>query len=208
MTMWILIRAAGMGAYVMLFLSVAWGLVSTTGVVTKRVSKASSNQFHAFSASAGLALLGAHLGLLLLDSFMPFRPVDVLVPLHATYRPVATGLGVLAMYVIVLIAVSSWVRRHISTRLWRSIHVFSVPAFTLSLLHGVFAGSDTTRPWMAALYGVTGLTTLFLVLVRALTVGQARAARAARAPRPDRAAAQEQAAAGGRNVTREPAPAA
>ena len=29
-TTWILLRAAGMGAYVMLFLSVAWGLVATT----------------------------------------------------------------------------------------------------------------------------------------------------------------------------------
>jgi methionine sulfoxide reductase heme-binding subunit len=204
MTMWILIRAAGIGAYVMLFLSVAWGLVSTTGVVTKRVSKASSNQFHAFSASAGLALLGAHIGLLLLDSFMPFGPVDVLVPLHATYRPVATGLGVVAMYTLVLIIVSSWARKHLTTRRWRAIHALSVPAFTLSLLHGVFAGSDTTRPWMAALYGVTGLTTLFLVLVRGLTAGQARAARTAR---PERAATGLERASG-RNVTREPAPAA
>jgi hypothetical protein len=72
MTEWILLRAAGIGAYVALFLSVAWGLVSSTGVVTKRVSKPASNQFHAVVASTGLALLGVHMVLLVVDSFMPF----------------------------------------------------------------------------------------------------------------------------------------
>ncbi len=207
MTMWILIRAAGIGAYVMLFLSVAWGLVSTTGIVTSRVSKASSNQFHAFAASTGLALLGAHLGLLLVDSFMPFAPVDVLVPFHATYRPVATTFGVIAMYAMVVVVVSSWVRKQLRPRIWRRVHLLAMPAFTLSLLHGVFAGSDATRLWMVALYGGTGLTVLFLVLVRGLTAGRARQAPTADARREDRLAALRATGAKA-NVKREPAPAA
>ena len=68
MTTWILLRAAGVGAYVMLFMAVAWGLVATTAVVTKRVSKPSANQFHQFVATTGLVLLGVHLGLLLIDA--------------------------------------------------------------------------------------------------------------------------------------------
>jgi cytochrome b561 len=76
-----------------------------------------------------------------------------------------------------------------STRLWRTIHLLAVPAFVLALLHGVFAGTDTQRPWMIALYGTTGVMTFFLVIVRGLTADYrpSRPAPPARAPRPDTA---------------------
>lgn len=171
MTMWILLRAAGIGAYVMLYLSVAWGLVSTTSIVTKHVSKPSSILFHQFVATVGVVLIGVHVALLVVDSFMPFRWVDVLVPMHSTFRPFAVALGVLAMYGTVIVLVTSWLRKPIGTKAWRTIHLLAVPAFTLSLAHGVFAGSDTSRSWMWGTYAFTGLSVLFLVLVRALTYG-------------------------------------
>lgn len=177
MTGWIWLRATGIGAYVALFLSVAWGLVSTTGVVTKRISKASSNRFHASVATSGVLLLGIHLTLVLLHDFVPFDLLDLLVPVRSSYRPFGIALGIASMYALVLVAASSWVRSKLSTRLWRSIHLLSVPAFILALLHGVFAGTDTERPWIFAVYATTGIATVFLVLVRGLTYGY-------RAPRP------------------------
>lgn len=171
MTTWVLLRAAGIGSYLMLFLSVAWGLVATTSIVAKRISKPSANLFHAFVASAGLALLGVHLGLLLVDGFMPFSLAEITVPMASEYRPVAIAAGIVAMYAIVVVVVTSWLRTSIGTVWWRRLHVLAVPAFTLALVHGVFAGTDTERPWMFGLYAVTGLLVVFLTLVRALTYG-------------------------------------
>lgn len=181
MILWIVIRAAGIGAYVALFLSVAWGLVSSTGVITKRMSKASSNRFHASVATTGLALLAIHVVLLLVHDFVPFRVLDLLVPLRSAYRPVAIAFGITAMYAVVIVQVSSWTRGRFPTRVWRALHLLAVPAFILALLHGLFAGSDTMRPWMSLLYLSTGITTLFLVLVRGLTAGS-RQPRAAQPP--------------------------
>jgi sulfoxide reductase heme-binding subunit YedZ len=170
-TTWILIRAAGVGAYVMLFMAVAWGLVATTAVVTKRVSKPTANMFHQFVATTGLVLLGVHLGILLIDAYMPFHILDLLVPMRSTFRPVAITAGVIAMYAMVAVMVSSWVRKKLSTKVWRSIHLLAVPAFTLALAHGVFSGTDTQRWWMWGMYAVTGLIVVFLVLVRGLSYG-------------------------------------
>lgn len=181
MTTWIILRAAGIGAYIALWLAVAWGLISTTSLVTKRVSKPTSTLFHAVVASAGLALLVIHLGGLLLDRFMPFAPLDLLVPMRATFRPVAVALGIVAMDAMVVVLVSSWVRRHLSTKVWRAIHLLGVPAFAMALAHGLFAGTDSSRPWMFAIYVVTGLVVLFLLIVRGLTYGY-------RPPRPERIA--------------------
>lgn len=171
MTTWILLRAAGIGSYVMLFLSVAWGLVATTAVVSKRVSKPAANLFHAFVASTGLALLGVHMGLLLVDEFMPFSVATLTLPMASEYRPLAVTAGVVAMYGIVAIVVTSWLRRRVGTSWWRRVHTMAVPMFTLALAHGLFAGTDSERPWMLALYAVTGLLVVFLTIVRALTFG-------------------------------------
>lgn len=188
MTTWILLRAAGVGAYVMLFMAVAWGLVATTAVVTKRVSKPAANMFHQFVATTGLVLLGVHMAILLIDAYMPFHILDLLVPMRSTFRPVAITAGVLAMYAMVAIMVSSWIRKKLSTKVWRSIHLLAVPAFTLALAHGVFSGTDTQRWWMFGMYALTGLIVVFLVIVRGLSYGYrpprpAPPERATRAPR-------------------------
>lgn len=186
MTTWIILRAAGIGSYVALWLAVSWGLIASTSLVTKRVSKPTSTLFHGVVASAGLALLLVHLGGLLIDAFMPFTTLDLLVPMRTTYRPFAVALGIMSMYGMVVVLASSWIRKRLGTKAWRAIHLLSVPAFTLALAHGVFAGSDTSRPWMFAIYVVTGLITLFLVIVRGLSYGY-RPPRAERPERPERA---------------------
>jgi sulfoxide reductase heme-binding subunit YedZ len=180
-TTWNVLRAAGIGAYVMLFLSVVWGLVSTTMPFGKAISKRSATLVHQFISTCGLALLGIHLGGLLLDAFVPFSVADLLVPMRATYRPAATTIGIVAMYGTVVIIVTSWLRKPIGTKWWRRSHLLAVPVFTLALLHGLVAGSDTTRPVMWWTYVVTGLIVTFLVVVRGLTVGL----RAERRPIPE-----------------------
>jgi predicted ferric reductase len=164
----------------MLFATVAWGLVGTTSVVGKKVSKATAVAVHQFLSTVAFVLLGVHLGGLLLDRFVPFGPFDLLVPLRASFKPWATGLGVLSMYAVLTVLVSSWVRKRLGTRWWRRLHLLAVPAFAMAMVHGAFAGTDTVRPWIWLTYLVTGGIVVFLILVRAMTVGL----RVVRQPRP------------------------
>lgn len=186
---WLLARSAGVGAYLMLYLSVAWGLLSTTSLVTSRVSKRSSIAFHGTVASAGLLLLALHLAGLLLDTYVPFDLLDIVVPGRATYRPFATGLGVVAMFATAAVVATSWARKPLRPTIWRAIHLLAVPAFALSLLHGILAGSDSARFGMSVLYWTTGASVLFLVIVRGLTArpprGRRRGTAAPRAVRAD-----------------------
>jgi predicted ferric reductase len=181
MRTWVLLRSAGVGAYLMLFLSVAWGLVSTSGALGRLVSKASAVSIHQFVSTCGLLLLGVHVGGLLVDSFVPFGLVDVTVPGLGSYRPFATALGVIAMYAMVFVLVASWTRKRLGTKWWRRTHLLAVPTFILSLAHGVVAGTDTTRPWMWWIYVATGSIVVFLVVLRGLTAGR----RPERTHRPD-----------------------
>lgn len=171
MTTWIALRAAGIGAYVMLFLAVSWGLVSTTTPFGKVISKPSATLVHQFMSTCGLFLLGLHMGLLLVDRYMPFRLADLFVPMSATYRPGAVAFGIGAMYLTVGVVVASWLRKRIGTTWWRRTHLLAVPTFALALVHGLLAGTDAMRPAMWWTYVGTALAVVFLVVLRALTVG-------------------------------------
>ncbi len=185
MITWNLLRAAGIGAYLMLWASVTWGLVATTSIFGKRVPKATSVALHQAFSTVGVLLLATHLGFLLVDRFMPFSPLDLLIPMRATYRPLGVAFGIGGMFAMVIVLLSSWGRKLIGTGWWRRLHALSVPAFSLALLHGFMTGTDTPRPPMFWFYLTTTAILLFLVLARAFTVGL----RTRRAPTRETAAA-------------------
>jgi methionine sulfoxide reductase heme-binding subunit len=166
---WNIIRAAGIGAFLMLWGSVAWGLVSTTSVFGKKIPKATSIALHQAFSTSGLLFLAMHLGFLLADRFMPFTPLDLVIPMRATYRPIGVTLGIASMFVMVLGVLStSWGRKLIGTKWWRRTHALSVPAFALALMHGLMTGTDSKRPAMFWMYLVSAAILLFLLLLRGL----------------------------------------
>jgi DMSO/TMAO reductase YedYZ heme-binding membrane subunit len=169
---WNALRAAGIGAYLMLWGSVAWGLVSTTSLLGKRVAKVTTIALHQALSTSGLLLLASHLGFVLLDRYVPFSALDLVVPMRSSYRPIGVTLGIGAMVVMILgVLGTSWGRKLIGTKWWRRAHTLSVPAFALALMHGLMTGTDSPRPAMFWLYVVTTAALLFLLLLRALTVG-------------------------------------
>jgi len=120
-TTWDLIRAAGIGAYLMLFLSVAFGLAATTAPLGRKVAKASAATIHQTLSTVALVLLGLHLGGLLADRFMPFSIAELAVPLASEYRPVAVAFGIVAMYLTVFVIVASWLLTWVYVR-WANAH--------------------------------------------------------------------------------------
>lgn len=169
MTTWLLLRAAGVGAYLVLFLSVVWGLIGTTSVMGKRVSKVTATNIHHYLGIAMLPLLAVHLGGLFLDRFRPFGVLDLFSPLHATFRPVSVALGIIAMYLSLVVLVTTWAKRRLGTTWWRRFHLAAVPAFALAMVHGVWTGTDSVQPLLWWIYMITGSLVLFLVLVRGFT---------------------------------------
>jgi len=182
MNNWNLIRAAGIGAYLMLWASVTWGLISSTEIFRWKATKATSVALHQAFSTSGLLLLGAHLYFLLKDKFLPFTWLDLVVPMRSTYRPIAVTLGIAALFMMLLGVLStSWGRKVIGTKWWRRSHALSIPTFALTLVHGLMAGSDTKRPAMWWMYVFTACVVLFLLLVRAFTAEERRK-RAAEVP--------------------------
>ncbi|MBX0326477.1 response regulator transcription factor [Oscillochloris sp. ZM17-4] len=76
------------------------------------------------------------------------------------------NLGKAALYLMAIVGLSHYVRAHIGPRVWRKLHYASFAVFVLTLLHGVFAGSDTGTFWAEWLYAFSAMSLVGLTIYR------------------------------------------
>jgi methionine sulfoxide reductase heme-binding subunit len=151
-TFWILARATGLTAYVLLTLSVIAGLVVKSRPFGRALKTASVVDTHKFLSLLALGAIGLHGLALTLDKTVRIGLGALLVPGLSGYRPLATGLGVVAAELAGLIVVSFPLRKRIGARTWRRLHWATYSVFALATAHGLAAGTDSSQPWVFGLY--------------------------------------------------------
>lgn len=163
-TMWYITRSAGIIAYLLLWFSTVWGLALPAKLFDRFLPRASAYDFHQFISLLSIGFIFLHVGVLLLDKYLPFNLAQILVPFLSTYRPVWVGIGVIGFYLTLLVTVTFYIRSRIGMKAFRSIHLFSLLAYLGAVIHGFFAGTDsalTTTTWM---YYLTFLVVVFLTI--------------------------------------------
>ena len=165
-TLWYITRAAGVSAYVLLAVVADLGILrSLASQLGERVSWV-LDEAHQFLALLTAAFVALHLGVLLFDPFLTFSVTNLLLPLGEPYQPLGVSLGVLGLYALLVVLMSSWLRRFISHRLWRGLHYTSFGVFVLVTLHGLLSGSDSGLGWLRSIYFAALASMLFLTVMR------------------------------------------
>ncbi len=152
-TFWILARASGVLAYLLLTASVLVGLLLRTRIFGRLARPALVTDIHRFLALLGLGAIAIHGAALALDAAVPIPVRALFVPGIAPYRPLFTGMGVVAGELALLIYLSFPLRRLIGAKAWRKLHYATYLVFLSATIHGIAAGTDTGRPWMLVVYG-------------------------------------------------------
>lgn len=80
------------------------------------------------------------------DAYLHPRVVDVVLPFAPGYRPVWTGLGIIADWLAVILGLSFYVRKHIGVATWRWL----LAVYLLARAHTIGAGTDARSPWLLA----------------------------------------------------------
>ena len=161
-TFWMLARATGLTAYALLTTSIIAGLVLKSRPF-RSLRPAAVTDTHRFLALLGLGAVALHGLTLMLDSTIHLGYAALVVPGLSTYRPVATGIGVLAAELMLVVYASFSLRRRIGTRNWRRLHWATYAVFAAATAHGIAAGTDTGQPWAFSLY----LSSIALVVAAA-----------------------------------------
>jgi len=159
---WVASRITAMLAYGALAASTIYGLGMTTRLLDRISRRLVNDTLHESLSFWGLLLGASHALLLLLDTYIGFSWDSILIPFVAPWRPLAVGLGSIALYLLILLVVTSKARRFIGLRLWRVIHLLAFVAFGLITAHGFLAGTESTLPWAKVIYvTATGLVAFF-----------------------------------------------
>jgi len=165
--LWYGVRGAGVAAYLVLWLTTAAGLCVARRVDSRWLPAGVVFFVHQLGDLA-LSLAALHALLLLGDRFAGFTPGMLVVPFRASYQPLWTGLGIVALYLAAAVQWSVLLRPRLGYRAWRTIHYVSFLVFALTLLHGLASGTDSALSPMRFMYILTGATVAALTVWRPL----------------------------------------
>jgi hypothetical protein len=165
--MWYVTRAAGLLSYLLLWLSTAWGLAVSSKIFDVGLPRAFTFDAHEFLSLLAIGFIGLHVGVLLVDRYLPFTLAQVLVPFASPYRPIWVGFGVIGLYLTLLVSLTFYLRRWIGSAVFRWIHFASYLSYAAALAHAWFAGTDTALAVTRWMYAGTALVILFLTVHRA-----------------------------------------
>jgi sulfoxide reductase heme-binding subunit YedZ len=163
---WYAARASGVAAYVALSLVVSLGLLLGGKAQNRRWPRFSLEDVHRFGGLLVGSLIGIHVLAIAADSFLPFSLTQLLVPFTSRYRPLWTGLGIVAAELLLALAITNHYRRRLPYGFWRTAHYLNFAVWTLASMHGLMAGTDRGAAWLAILYGISVATVLMLLLWR------------------------------------------
>jgi methionine sulfoxide reductase heme-binding subunit len=164
---WLASRSAGIVAFTLVAAAVTLGLSMSTRLVGGR-ARAALMPLHEQLALGAMAATGLHGALLLGDSWLRAGVAGVLIPFDEHYRPLWTGIGVIAAYLAGALGLSFYARRRIGARRWRSLHRFTIVVYVLALAHLLGAGSDSSTAWMWAIVVATASPIAGLLAARLL----------------------------------------
>ena len=99
-------------------------------------------KIHNWTGYVALTVSLLHVVLLLLSSEAKFRIVDVLYPMVGPKQPIINTFGAAALYVLIVIVVTSYYRAAIGHDRWRIIHYGTYLTAALFFVHGIW--SDPT----------------------------------------------------------------
>jgi len=142
----------GLCAMITLTTNVLLGMLLSTAYKTNPLykklppllKKISIRWLHNWTAYLALILVLLHPLLLVFDPATKFRLIDIVYPVNAPHQKFFVALGTLAMFalVVVIITTQKVIRKKMSFRLWKNIHLISYGTALLFIVHGLKMDPD------------------------------------------------------------------
>ncbi len=176
---WVIARGTGLAMVVVTTLLVCVGLWMTHPKRNKKgglLHPITLNAAHKTLAGTGAVLLFIHVSAIIADSFAKVGALGAFVPLMSGYRPIPVALGTLALYAVLTVGLTAWLKVRAKLFNWKMVHRYAVISFILIMIHGITAGTDTAV--------VAGLYVLATIAVTALAVTRYHFDRPASRPAP------------------------
>lgn len=171
---WYITRASALIAWTTLTFSVVWGILLSTRVMRKIDNPGWLQDLHRYLGGLTVFMVLLHMVSLMLDGWLQFSWQEVLVPLATDYRPIASALGIISFYIVIVVQLTSMVMNKLPRAFWKAIHYLSYTALFLVAIHAGWAGTDVTTWWYRVLAIVLISVAAIAAIVRILTRKQTK----------------------------------
>jgi DMSO/TMAO reductase YedYZ heme-binding membrane subunit len=159
---WLVARSSGVVAWALIVASAAWGLLLATRVLGRKASPAWLLSLHRFLGALAVVFTVVHVVAIAADEYVDFGLTDVLVPFASSWEPFAVALGIVGMYLLAAVQITSLLRTHMSQTAWRRVHLLSYALFATTTVHALMAGTDANAllpTGVAVIFGAAAVFT-------------------------------------------------
>lgn len=153
----------GLFATVMLTLNILLGMMLSTSFKNKmwwqrfpeKIKTINITDLHNYTAYIALVIVLAHIILIPLDAASKFNFIDIIWPLHAPHQSNIVLLGTISLLalIVVIITTQKIIKRKMSFRVWKNIHLISYATCIFFIVHGLLMDpelKDRPTDWLDA----------------------------------------------------------
>src|SRR5207249_3509601 len=108
------------------------------------------SSLHRFLTICWVPFVLLHVVTITIDSVARVSPIDLVIPFRVAYAALPVGLGAIGFDLLLIVTVTSYLRRRLDPTTWRWLHRLSYVMFGVFALHALLAGSDFARPLVLA----------------------------------------------------------
>ena len=148
--LWLTSRAAALTAFFVLSAALVTGQAMRSAMFEGAMRNRDLSNLHRFLTVCWVPLVGLHVLAITLDAVARVSPIDLVIPFRVSYAAVAIGLGTIGFDLLIVITVTSYMRRRLDPIAWRWLHRLSYLMFAIFALHALLAGTDFSRPVVLA----------------------------------------------------------
>ena len=164
--LWLISRAAGIVALVLVSTSVLLGLTLAAGFAGPPQRRKNLITFHEQTANASLLAIALHGAALLGDPFLAPGLKGILIPFAIDYRPVSVAAGIIGGYAAAALGLSFYARKRVGAKRWRKLHRATPVVYVLGLIHTLGAGTDQGSSWLRAFMLASAIAAGALIITR------------------------------------------
>jgi sulfoxide reductase heme-binding subunit YedZ len=177
--LWYASRATGVVALLLLTAVLLLGLLVTRQGRLPGLPRFAVTGLHRNLSLIAVVFIVLHVLTAVADSYVNIPLTAAIVPLASPYERVWLGLGAVSLDIMIAVIVTSLLRRHLSRRLWRGVHLLAYVSWPVAWLHSIFSSTDMQ-------HGELFLLALACATLVVIAVGWRLAAAARDLPRAER----------------------
>ena len=140
--LWYASRATGVVALLLLTAVLLLGLLVTRQGRLPGLPRFAVTGLHRNLSLIAVVFIVLHVLTAVADSYVNIPLTAAIVPLASPYERLWLGLGAVSLDIMIAVIVTSLLRRHLSRRLWRGVHLLAYVSWPVAWLHSIFSSTD------------------------------------------------------------------